>query len=555
MDDSHNTSRARQRQRRRNRQPMAVQKTDTGQQQVPATQWLAVLSAFLKEFRMHPIALKVIALPTITLIALFLINVLFGGRIPPNVFILDLAVGSLRYEDTIEKLEILWSQDLVVRLEADDNRAWTASPTELGLDLNAQATAEATDGIGLAGIPFGYSLEPIVSVDESIMRQYLETLADDVYIAPVNAHYEWSNSTVSGISGQDGTQLDIDATLANILQNPLEAVHRDVKLVTRSLPPLSENPALFLDTAQQFVTAPFELVAYDPFRDQYISLTATPEILSSWLEGGENSLMLRHTSISDYVDSLNSDPSSGLPEGSYLDVEEVIDAINQALASGSIQAQVRQHFGANSYEVVAGDTGYRIARKTGIPFFLVEAENSDRDLSVLSPGDIINLPSRDVTLPLPVISNKRIVVNLETQSLFAYEDGQLVFDWQISSGISEAPTSPGIFQILNHEPIAYGSSYTLCGDAGCGQWEMNWFMGIYEVVPGLINGFHGAVLLPNGAYLGGNSVGIPFTLGCVMSQDEQARLLYDWADDGTIVEIISSEYPPQSELARRAFNI
>jgi len=80
-------------------------------------------------------------------------------------------------------------------------------------------------------------------------------------------------------------------------------------------------------------------------------------------------------------------------------------------------------------------------------------------------------------------------------------------------------------------------------------------MGIYEVVPGLVNGFHGAVLLPNGTYLGGNNVGVPYTLGCVMSRDDQARQLYEWADHGTIVEIISRDYPPQSELARRAFNL
>ena len=43
-----------------------------------------------------------------------------------------------------------------------------------------------------------------------------------------------------------------------------------------------------------------------------------------------------------------------------------------------------------------------------------------------------------------------------------------------------------------------------------------------------------------------------YTFGCVMSQDDQARQLYDWAEEGTIVEIISSDYPPQSELGRRA---
>src|SRR5690606_41204215 len=69
----------------------------------------------------------------------------------------------------------------------------------------------------------------------------------------------------------------------------------------------------------------------------------------------------------------------------------------------------------------------------------------------------------------------------------------------ISSGVQNAVTSPGIYQILNHDPVATGSSNTLCNSAGleCGTWEMNWFMGIYQVSPGLINGFHGAVLLPS----------------------------------------------------------
>ena len=85
---------------------------------------------------------------------------------------------------------------------------------------------------------------------------------------------------------------------------------------------------------------------------------------------------------------------------------------------------------------------------------------------------------------------------------------------------------------MNHEEKAYGGSYALCDDLGCGQWEMSWFMGIYEVTPGLVNGFHGAVLLPNGTYLNGGSVGFPSTFGCVMSPDDAARELYEWAEVG-----------------------
>ncbi|MBZ0275519.1 MAG: L,D-transpeptidase, partial [Anaerolineae bacterium] len=143
--------------------------------------------------------------------------------------------------------------------------------------------------------------------------------------------------------------------------------------------------------------------------------------------------------------------------------------------------------------------------------------------------------------------------DLRTQTLKAFDNGQLVYTWLISSGISDAPTSPGIYQILNHVDVSYGSSYTLCGSQGCSQWEMEWFMGMYEVSPGLMNGFHGAVILPNGTYLGGGNVGSPYTFGCVMSNAQDGKTLYEWATDGTVVEIISDEFAPESALAQAAF--
>ena len=47
-------------------------------------------------------------------------------------------------------------------------------------------------------------------------------------------------------------------------------------------------------------------------------------------------------------------------------------------------------------------------------------------------------------------------------------------------------------------------------------------------------------------------MGVPATFGCVMSVDDNARSLYDWAEVGTLVEIISPEYEPRSELALQA---
>jgi LysM repeat protein len=237
----------------------------------------------------------------------------------------------------------------------------------------------------------------------------------------------------------------------------------------------------------------------------------------------------------------------------YLDPSETRELLRQAINDQSQSVNLRIRYRPTTYEVVKGDTGYRIARKTGLPYNLIEKANEGRDLNRLSIGDVISLPSRDLTLPVNPVPHKRIVVNLDAQSLVAFENGQPVFNWLISSGLSDYPTYPGIFEILDHSEVALGSSYTLCSSsANCGQWEMYWFMGVYEVVPGLMNGFHGAVLLPNGAYLGGGNVGAPYTFGCIMSQNDNAKLLYDWADQGTIVEIISSEYAPQSQLGQLA---
>ena len=83
---------------------------------------------------------------------------------------------------------------------------------------------------------------------------------------------------------------------------------------------------------------------------------------------------------------------------------------------------------------------------------------------------------------------------------------------------------------------------------------MTWFMGIYEVFPGLVNGFHGNVLLANGSLLGDGNVGYPATYGCVMSENEPALWLYEWAQVGTMVEIVAGDYLPRSAVAAQIWN-
>jgi lipoprotein-anchoring transpeptidase ErfK/SrfK len=63
------------------------------------------------------------------------------------------------------------------------------------------------------------------------------------------------------------------------------------------------------------------------------------------------------------------------------------------------------------------------------------------------------------------------------------------------------------------------------------------FMGIYDAVPGLTNGIHGLPLLSNGRRLWADVLGRPASFGCIILDLQAAEELYNWAEDGVVVEI------------------
>jgi lipoprotein-anchoring transpeptidase ErfK/SrfK len=64
-------------------------------------------------------------------------------------------------------------------------------------------------------------------------------------------------------------------------------------------------------------------------------------------------------------------------------------------------------------------------------------------------------------------------------------------------------------------------------------------MGVYRPVPGadFTNGFHGFPTRGGGQLLWENSIGTRVTYGCILLSNTNIRLLYDWAEEGVVVEI------------------
>lgn len=564
MDNSRNrVSRARQRHEDRTRRQMAVpldQADDKPAASLPAMplpdmseRWLQ-LRDFIWYLRHNTPAFRIGGALVAILLVLLVLGTVFSPVVGYNVWALNTPLAGLSLEEATRAIQKTWDERLKINVVLAGDTLQTVSPSQLGLTLDAGLMAQQAMDVRWQGFPMGYEIQPTISSDFGAGQSYLLGLVDSVYIPAYDAGFEWENDQLIALPGTPSRELDVMLVLANITNSPVSLLqNRRLDLLTRSVAPTSTDATPYLEVATRFVNSNFRLIGYNPFDNTTTPWTSTREEIARWLAVNTSGLTVRDAAFKQFVDAINGQ-FRGDSSGRYLDAKEAAAQLQAALDAQADRAYLRVRYEPSTMQIKSGDWGQRVARQMGLPFGLISDANPNVNWDQLSVGETINLPTRDLVIPDTPVPNKRIVVDLDRRYLVAYENGEVVMSWKVSIGRADAPTIPGVFQILNHDERASGSGFSLCGDAGCGQWTMQWFMGIYEVRPGLTNGFHGAVLLPNGAYLDDGQVGNASTFGCVMGNDVQSKQLYDWAEKGTIVEIVDSEFPPQSDLGRAAMD-
>jgi LysM repeat protein len=213
----------------------------------------------------------------------------------------------------------------------------------------------------------------------------------------------------------------------------------------------------------------------------------------------------------------------------YLALDGAVAAVRETISVQSGDVRLRIYHHERQHIVQSGDTLAKLARDYGIPYPWIQQANPGMG-ETLYAGQVVTIPSPDALLPLPVIENKRIVVSLSEQKVWAYENGAVKWEWPVSTGIPSSPTSPGVFQVQTHEPNAYASQWNL--------W-MPYFVGIYRPVPvsDFMNGFHGFPTRGQSRLLWTNDLGHPVTYGCILVSTENAVALYEWAEEGVVVEV------------------
>ncbi len=191
--------------------------------------------------------------------------------------------------------------------------------------------------------------------------------------------------------------------------------------------------------------------------------------------------------------------------------------------------------GSQVYSVRRGDTLAAIAYRYGTTASAIARTNGLANPNYIYPGQQLRIPGGSGAVapaapaaPAAPGGAKRIVVDLSSQRMYVYQNGQLLWNWVVSTGLPGRDTAVGHYKVLNKIPNAYASTWNL---------QMPYWLGIYWAGR-LQNGIHALPIQSNGQRLWEGYLGQRVSYGCVILGTQNAATLYNWATVGTPVDIV-----------------
>lgn len=479
----------------------------------------------------------------ITIVSIFAISVYayyeFGQWIAPGIKIGSVNVSGMTASEAARYLNHTWEQKNSIQASNGIQNV-VLHPADVGIKINSEATSQRAFQVGrngtttyrlfemTVGLFSNRQIEPIYSLDPTKAAAGIEALAPALSQAPENASIRAEEGVLITVPAETGYTVNLDETIGYLQSNMMQVLETGkLPVVMKPVPPEITDASPFLPEAEQILNSAAEIKFYDPFTDKQIITQIPPAELASWLQlsliDQNPSITLNETSIQSYLRNLSTEFS----EGCYAQADLAAPIVAKALMNGDPPTIILKH-PTTRYRVQPGDTLMKIGWKLGIPYWKILDSNPGLDSNRLSAGTEIIIPSKSDLLPLPVIPNKRILISLRQQRLTVLQDGKQLKQFVISTGIDRSPTQPGVFQVQSHIKNAYASVWDL---------YMPDFLGIYEAWPGFMNGIHGLPMLSGGRRMWANSLGRPASYGCIILGLNEANWLYQWAEDGVIVEI------------------
>ncbi len=223
-------------------------------------------------------------------------EVRYSGRIYPGVSVSGINLSGLQPEEAAALLvrELHYTEQGTILVQDGDN-LWAVQPSELGLFLDPEATAQTAYRIGRSGgmmTRLGDQFRvwrqrvetpPLFIYDERIAQNYLNRLAEEVNRSTVEADLGVDGVEIMVHSGQIGRTVDVPATLALIgpqIQSMLDGV---VTLVVHETPPIILDANEQAEIARTILSAPLTLTIPNPTGEESGPWTFDPQTLAEML--------------------------------------------------------------------------------------------------------------------------------------------------------------------------------------------------------------------------------------------------------------------------------
>lgn len=223
-------------------------------------------------------------------------QLLYAGRIFPGVSVAGVDLSGLTPSEAAVKLNQTLSYPVSGRiLFRDGEKAWVASPAELGMVFDPSSSAMSAYRLGRSGGLFealsdqvraradGAYVQPVIVFDQRVAYQYLGQIARQVDQPMREAGLSLEGTNVVAAPGQVGRELKIDATLIYLGAQLQTFSDGEVPLVIQEVQPQIIDVSAQAEMARQILSQPLTLVVPNAGAANPGPFVYDPQVLANML--------------------------------------------------------------------------------------------------------------------------------------------------------------------------------------------------------------------------------------------------------------------------------
>lgn len=302
-------------------------------------------------------------------------QLMYAGRIFPGVSVAGVDLSGMTPSDAAVKLNQTLSYPINGKiLFRYGEKAWVATPAQLGMVFDPSSSAVTAYDLGRRGGLFGAlagqiraggagaNVPPVILFDQRVAFQYLSQIASQINQPVMEAGLKLEGTNVVTQPGQVGHELKIDATLIYLGSQLQTFTDGEVQLVVQEIQPQILDVSGQADVARQILSQPLTLAIPNAGSSDPGPYVYTAEILANLIgvqpiRNGDQvgvQVVLNPTGLRDLLvaiksnvdrlpanakfvfndETLQLDLTEDSRIGRTMDVEASIQAINDALLRG-----------------------------------------------------------------------------------------------------------------------------------------------------------------------------------------------------------------------------